>query len=282
MEIINNYNYPILNYIGSPTIIGHKSFRGIYQEIDTSRMTEQEKQELLNDIPDNSTKELYLKGSGQLIGLIQNPTQKRLEKWPIMAVNEDMFREIKDTEKFLYLMDVFNTYWFTDFSKVTPEIANRKFWDEMYFRGPDEFDGWLEDLVKKGCNMSGIIIYPEQDITRLFVINYEKEYAYEMSFVFRKNKLISFHHNYSGFLDDKIYNIQRNPQLQKIATIRNVTIQEAFFQEEMYNVLKYLYFKETYRMVPKELHKGDNIYGNGQLKYYSDAPCVIFEKPLTN
>ena len=282
MEIINNYNYPILNYIGSPTIIGHKSFRGIYKEIDTSGMDEQEKEEFLKGLPDNFMKELYLKGFGQLMGLVQNPTQKRLEKWPIMAIDEGMFRKFKDTEAYLNLVDVFNTYWYTDFRNVTPEIVNRKFWDEMYFRGPDGYDGWLEDLIKKGCRTSGIFIYPEQDITKLFVINYENGNAYEIEFVFRENKLVLFHLNYNGYLDDKVYNISRNPQLQKIASIRNVTIQEAYFQEEMYNVLKYLYFKETYRMVSKDLHKGDSIYGNGQLKYYSDAPCVIFEKPIIN
>lgn len=84
-----------------------------------------------------------------------------------------------------------------------------------------------------------------------------------------------YHHvNFLGKLSS---NIELPKVVLEIARERHNTPEETFFQEDMYNILRYLFYKEHFLLKPTTVGKGDRLdLQDGIYDIFTDTPCVVY------
>lgn len=270
MQIINGINYPILNFLGTPNLWAHRAFRDIWRTL-----TPEEAQKAMAEGA-RYAKLLHFDA------LIQNPTGKRTAAWPMMAVGEDDFNAM-GKETFLAVTELVQTIWsFTAKSGNTPvEIVTGSLWDSMYYNAPKGYDEWLDKAVKTNRVFTGILLRPYERITEMYAVM-TGEKMYEMSLVVSGRTLLWCLANGTGFVSSAL---DLSGDIEKVASSRGCTLQEAFHQEDIYNILKYTYFKEHFLLRPRRLAKGETLAeedGTPAYRLVTDIPCITYDNALAS
>lgn len=253
--IINELNYPILKYVGLPSVLEHASFSKLFRE-----PTEEEKKDNENV------------AQGRCFKVPTSPiTRQAMSKFPIFSI--DMSSSMTPAQ-FVSAFNVFNTFWSIGIyiDKSVPEIVSRKVWDDAYEFGSEDgsYNKWLKESIKKKKIFTGIMIRPQEEIAVMYYINLDKDDPIEISIGFYKSKCEHFGMNAIGYIDE---NLVFPAELKQVAAVRGVSEETAFHQEDIYNILKYIHYRENASLNSKLLHLHD--------KYRSDDICVDYyaEKP---
>lgn len=275
MHVVNELNYPALRYYNYPSLLAHLDFEHIYKKL-----------------TDSETVDYLVKHPDEPIGKISKTLPDAFA--PIIDIKHDGFQSFPffalrkndaltcDMDRVYMLWDLFLKMWPFYFCDKEFEIVKGSMWDDMFYFAPDGYDDWLRNKMEKGFESSGIIIRPHEQICEFYFILYTEKGMTEISFAFHRKELIYAHASFEGFISSAL---DLAPMLENIAEHRHITRQEAFFQEDMYNILRWLYYKESFRMKPVPVPRVKKfIDGNGytDFRMATDTPCVMFEKPVAN
>lgn len=272
MYRINNYLYPVLDYIGCPVIFEHPDFSRIFEIYKRNECSAEEWESLkelggIDDVP----------GKAAILSLRKDAA---LERMPLFSVGK------KDRQKW-GIYPIMSTYtmlsymWAMQINRQWPEIVPGYLWDQAYdYDAKGEYDRWLEEKAKNGCVASGILIRPKEEVTEMFVISYKEDFQMEMSVILGKGQILSSHVNFCGLISRLLELPQK--ELKTIANSRRCSIEEAFFQEDMYNILKYLFYKEHFMLTPTSIGRGNVLtLPDGQYNMFSDTRCDVYGVALT-
>lgn len=276
MHTVNELNYPILRYYDTPTLPKHYDFQDLYRKLSTG-----ETLDMIVKHPDSPAVSVC-KQFPDIFAPKCEINARNLRSFPIFRIPEQDIPKV-DNETIVMLWYIFSHLWTPLFYKKKPEIVKGSTWDEMYYKDSTGYDEWLENKGLNGYEESGIIIRPHEEICELYWIHYTKEqHVTEMSFCFHGKELIYAHYNFRGFVSSEL-NIPK--EFEKIARHRNVSLQEAFFQEDMYNILRWLYYKEKNRMEPKIIAPFKKFFdrsGYTDFKMETQIPCIMYEPKVLN
>ena len=275
MHTINELNYPALRYYNYVTFAKHPDFAPFFRELTTN--------ETLNEIikhPDDPVVSICKK-MPDAYTLKEEMNGRTLQSFPFFKVPADDIDTLDD-EQIQFLWYMFTRMWTLEFYNKQPEIVKGSTWDEMYYNNVPGYDEWLDDKAKNGFNSSGIIIRPHEQVCEFYKISYMHNKCIEISFCFHGSELVWGHINFDGFLSSVL---ELPKTLDIIAKQRKVTRQEAYFQEDMYNILRWLYFKEFHGMKPKAIVPFKKFFdksGYADFRMATSTPCVICEKPVAS
>ena len=272
MYRINNYLYPVLKYAGYPVIFQHPDFSRTFDIYKPSDYSEEEWERLkkfegIEDMPENTA----------ILALRKDAS---LEKMPLFSVgNKD--RQKWGIDHIMATYTMVSHLWAMQITHQRPEIVASYLWDQAYdYDDKGEFDRWLEEKVNSGYRKSGIMIRPKEEITEMFVISYQEGFQMEMSVTLGKGQILSSHVNFCGLIS-RLLDINVK-ELTIVADSRKCSIEEAFFQEDMYNILRYLFYKEHFMLTPTSIDNGDVLtLPDGHYKMFSDTKCDVYGVALT-
>ena len=273
MHSINDLNYPLLRYHGYPNMAEHTDFNGLYRKLSL-----RETMNIVIQHPDDP----IIKSCSKLpdaYAPVKDIDPTFLRSFPVFRIPETDI-PTTGTEQVEMLWYGFTHFWELMYHDKNPEIVKGSDWDEMFYKTPDGFDQWLEAKVDSGYMQSGVIIRPHEEVCSCYSIMYNADEWMEISYCFRGRELLWGHIGPYGFLSKTI---EMPEAIMTIAKEREVTPQQALFQEDMYNILLWLFFKERYRMERKVLPAGTEIRdkeGYTDFRIATDTQCVIYGKPV--
>lgn len=273
MHVINELNYPSLRYYDYPSLAKHQDFAGLFRKL-TANETIDIVMKHLDDPIIKMCKKLP-----DAFAPVNEINGYNLLSFPFFRIPKEDIRTVED-EILQGLWYVFTRMWTMYFYNKETEIIKGSTWDEMYYNAPIGYDDWLEDKMKNGFCNSGIIIRPYEQVCEFYLILYAKDMGVELSYVFHGKELVSAHLNFDGFLTSTIY---VPDELERVAKHRNISKKEAYFQEDMYNILRWLFYKEAKGMVPKTIVPFKKFFdksGYTDFRMATKTPCVIYEMPV--
>ena len=275
MILLNDIHFPVLRFIKEHDFFQHPAF---------AKHIIKPTKELQEEIKNTEQFQKIAFSYDQEVSIVSQTAATR-EKWPLFAILKNDYMELEKNQ-IAAIDHLIQTVWvFLQSNKKKPELVTRDVWDEMFQeKNADGFDEWLEKKTQQGDTMYGIMIRPEEDITEFYYIKLNPDgTAIEISFVLSMNVLLYFHCNHIGFLSKNCGYESYLPQLRTIAASRNVTVEQAFFQEDIYNVLRYIYYREKNMLQPRTLKRGDVIDGlDHKVAVYTDIPIEIYSKSITS
>ena len=277
MHVVNELNYPSLRYFNCRNLLQHRDFMHLYR-----KMTEKEAAQFAIHPEDRlGALNKEEKEPSDLYTSVIDIDQDHFQSFPFFKILEEDL-ETHDVARVHGLWHVFAMMWSMMFWDKEPEIVKGSTWNDAFFNAPDGYDEWLRNKIENGFENTGIIIFPFDQVCEFYAIYYEENYRCEISFGFHGKNLIYGHVNFDGFMSSVL---GLPSALDDIAKVRHVTRQEAFFHENIYTILRWLYYKETFRMKPEPVSQFKKfIDGNGytDFRVATDTPCVMFEKPVAN
>lgn len=273
MEIINEQNYPFLRYHGRINLMSHEDFEGLYREASEKETMNYVVNNLKDPIVDFCRK--YPDAYVSKVPI----TAENMKSFPVFRIPEEDVPSMTD-EVAMMLLDTFSHLWTMSFYDQEFEIIKGSAWYEMYDENFKGFDEWLKGKMVNGFHETGVIIRPHEKVCEFYEFLYEKDHFTELSFAFQEKELIWGHFNCRGFFSSTI-EIPRAYNF--VAQQRKVSLQEAYLKEEMYNILRWLHYKEFYRMKRREM---PNFMVFSDKEGFTDfciesmAPCVMYEKVI--
>lgn len=272
MKIINDINYPVLDFLGDTVPWDNRRFEDIW-----TRLSPEETVRAMVEIPQFMKEMSSFKNLPITHVLQQAPTAKRVMKWPLFAITPDDFESL-GRERFVELLGLFNQIWTIPVGKRDDpvELVKGSLWNDMFFKGPDGFDDWLDKKEKEFC-IKGTILRPHEGLVEKYAIFYSEETLMEASMAFCDRYCLWAHINFKGFLSKAIPLPDR---IRELAVKRNYPEKEVFFQEDMYNILLYLFYKEHFMLKPRKVDKYEIFLepeGYDSFRLATDVPCVIYD-----
>lgn len=266
MQRINNVFYPVLNFIGHQILEGCTEMKPFYEKVKRENLTDEE----LDVIKDGLeiTKEHNVD-----VNIYKLKSPELLHKLSLFAIsrNDQLAWDIKGIQ---FARQLSGILWNPMVYKETPEIVPRKLWDDAYEFGKG-FDDWLKEKYEKGYNASGIMIRPEEKVCEVYHINYSDKDSIETSVVLFGNCIKTVHCNFGGLISE---DLKIPEEINEIAAMRKESAPRAYFQEDMYNILRLLHYKEKTGIKPKLYYRGDVIrYGDEQYEMFTDTACQSYE-----
>lgn len=257
MEVINEIFYPVFEYLGYPDLEEHPNLKGFYDKLSKDVMPA----DMRNVMKDITKPFVY-----------SLRDDKGFDDLPIFTIRKEDISSWGD--RGIFMVDQLTPLsWTAMFYNKTPEIISKKLWDDAFsFKG--DFNEWVKEKAKS-FHTSGIIIRPEEKVCELYAIFYKDgDYNY-MSISLYGKHINHYHINCDGCISTAL---QMSEEIKLIALNRNVSYKAAFFQEDMYNLHKLLYFKEASGIRPKLVTKGNTInYGGEAYAIQTEKPCIAYE-----
>ena len=241
MHVVNELNYPFFRYHGLNSLVSHRDFNGLYE-----KMSDREVVDLVIETPDDPIVKMC-KHLPEAYGSLVPITAASLRQFPIFRIPEVDVSSVSDSDVHL-LWSFFYRMWTLFFFDKPFEIVKGSVWDEMYDAKEDGYDEWLQEKAEKGFLQFGAMLRPHEGICEYYVISYNGGVFSESSFCFSGKELLWGHFNFKGFLSK---GLSFTDDLDMVAKFRNISREEAFFQEDMYNILRWLHYKEFHGMKPK-------------------------------
>lgn len=267
MTRINDVLYPALKFHGYRCLQDAPEYARFFKPVTEEQLMKSGNKEMLERI--NSEKE---KGLNPAIHVLKNqPNEARL---PIFAIAQKDRKQWGD-EATQTIIETVNYFWTLAYSRSQIEIVPGYLWDDSYNVGlSEEYDAWLENKVREGYNSSGILIRPKEEICVMYYILYQKDAQIEASLGMHKNRILYHHVNFLGKLTS---DIELPGVVSEIARQRHNTPDETFFQEDMYNILRYLFYKEHFLLKPTTVGRGDRLdLQDGIYDIFTDTPCAVY------
>ena len=267
MEIINNITYPILNFFGYPILWEHPMFASIFEKVE-------------GEIPENKFPDIVdgFRNIGSKYGVDfgfwktrEKLTAKRREAWPMMALLEDDFHELGD-ENVMLTDSLVAHYWSLFLYDIIPEVVPPEVWDDAFDKDDDsEYDEWLR---KGGFEARGILLRPYEGIACPYLICKAENTDIVVSMCLLGRHLMMFHTGAAGFLSN---NIEVPDGIFDIARDRSVKPVVAYFQEDVYNLLRYYHYVHVAgKGTTKILHRGDaESFRGTTYKSMTDTPLLF-------
>lgn len=275
MILLNDIHFPVLRFLGEFDFFQHPAF--------AKHVTKPSK-DLQEEIKNTEQFRRIAFSYDQEVSIVSQSAGTR-EKWPLFAILKSDYK-VLEKDQIAAIDHLLQTVWvFLQSNKKKPELVTRDVWDDMYYKeNADGFDKWLEKKAQQAETMYGIMIRPEENITEFYYIQfYPDGTGMEISFGLTMNVLLYFHCNHIGFLSKDSGYESYLPQLRTIAASRKITVEQAFFQEDIYNVLRYIFYREKNMLQPRTLKRGDVIDGlDHKIAVYTDVPIEIYSKNITS
>ena len=283
MKIVNCITYPILNYLDQPAPWLHRSFSKIFDFADKNEILSQipYHPEMLNEIG-------YFDKFPKALRLADKPTAKRVSGWPLFAFDPEDFRTMGES-RFLGFLKVITLVWQTVIfqEEATAEVLTSKTLNDAMDFDPEGFEEWFDRKRAEGYSVSGLLLIPESGIAEIFRFDYapgtDDENSTETTIALAGATTAWIQTNYRGFASRNL-NIGSDPLCQELATKRGWTLEETFFENDTFAILKYVFYKEKLGLKPKAVGKGETIRAGERtdswFRVITDAPCVIYEKPI--
>lgn len=270
MRIINNIHYPVLDFIGDTVPWDNPLFRDIW-----TRLSPEETVRAMAEVPGFMKETSSFKNLPVTHALQQTPTAKRIAKWPLFSIPAEDF-EALGRDGFIGLIDLVSKIWSAPAQgpSDTVEIVKGSLWDTIFYKSPEGFDEWL-DTKEKNFSVKGTMLRPHEGIVEKFVILYTENALLEASMCFDGKECIWAHINFNGFLSSTI---NLPDSIGEIAGRRKCSEKQAFFQEDMYNILLYLFYKEHFMLKPRKVAKYEILTeseGYDSFRIVTDVPCIV-------
>lgn len=277
MVIINSITYPITDYIPLHSPWDHKSFNGIMHKLSV-----QDTYEAFQKNPELLSEAQFLDKMPECYKYTVKPTAKRLAAWPLFSVREKDY-EVIGTENILHFFKMLTLFWHflpkDDDGNKYCEIVPGSLWDEAFYHGPEGFDEWL-DSIKTSYRDCGFLIRPDEGIAEFYYISIKEGKEMSLSYIIAGKQILTMNMNCNGYISSDI-NFGKNDMngLMAIANARGCTFNNAFFQEDIYNILKYNYYKEYHGVKARKVARGETIRqgkGFSDIRVFSNTPCIIY------
>ena len=271
MSRINNVIYPVLSVTGYQNIPDSPLMKPYYKNASPETL-DPETRDFIMSQPE--AKEMVASGIKPIVSILKDA--KMEGRLPFLAIDR-RDREHWGNEKTHMIIQSMNTFWQFWYYDKPVEIVPGYMWDDAFYNAPEGFDEWLESKAKNGFECSGILVRPKEELTEMFHISYDgnDEKAWlETSTCLHRNKVVWHHMNFTGCLSGEM---AVTKGIRDLARVRHCSPTEAMFQEDMYNILKYLYYKEYYMLKPTSLVRGDRLeLQDGIYEMYTDTPCIMY------
>lgn len=269
-HFISNFAYPALQLFQTPDkgLWNMPMFKNIFEE------------KKVKDLSPEELARLSIENPGPEMDVVitkERLTPKRLSEWPLFAVDQKDF-EALSTDQWNSIHSILSLLWAMNWHDCTPEVVLPELYDNAFYHKPDGYDQWLEKLVAEKRHLRGVWVRVQDEVVVMYDINYSQEQPMESSCTLWRNKLVSFHVNFNGYINSTVARNARTPEMERVMWQRGVDLQTAVFQEDMYNILVTEYYKQYYMLKPVPLKKGDT---EGPYIITTDVPlvaCVGFSK----
>ena len=283
MKIVNCITYPILNYLDQPVPWLHRSFSRIFDFADKKEILSQipYRPELLDEIGN-------FNGFPEALRLADKPTAKRVSGWPLFAFDPEDFRTMGES-RFLALLKIITLVWQTVIfqEEATAEVVTASTLNDAMDFDPEGFDEWFDRKRAESYSVSGLLLIPETGMAEIFRFDYapgtDDENSTETTVALAGTTTAWIQTNYQGFASHNL-NIGSDPLYRELAAERGWTLEETFFENDTFAILKYVYYKEKLGLRPRAIGKGETIRAGERtdswFRVITDAPCVIYEKPI--
>ena len=267
MQIINNITYPILNFFGYPVLWEHPLFGPIMEKTSV--------EEAVQHIPGVGKQFLDVNNKygkkTQAWRTKEKITPERRKEWPLLSLSQKDFRELgRDT-----VMGIDNgivSLWGLYFHKKVPEVVTPDVWDKICNNDDEEsYRVWLN---KDEITIGGVLLFPFGKWTTVFYYSSDNEKPVAIVMNFMMSQLVAFYANGAGFFSSDL-----NPSeiLFVLSKERGITLSEAYFQQSIYNVLRYYHYVYVLgKGNTKILHRGDAETFHGMTyKSTTDTPLLF-------
>lgn len=268
MITINNYTYPILNFFGLNTLWEHPMFSSIMQKVPTESVKEEftDTMRTIQDIYSKRKIELDTWKS------LEEITAKRRDAWPILAYDPEDFQRLGP--EMMMNTDAFISYlWSTRYHDAIPEVVPAEVWDDAFNYKDDRFYDWLSQGT---IHIKGIMIRPSEKATSMYFMHQDKEKKNDIatSMCLMDRYLMMFQANESGFISTNL-NVPHG--FKDLAAKRGISVEQAYFQEDIYNILKYHHYVHVAgKGKSKLMRRGDTETFNGTTyRSYTDTPLMF-------
>ncbi len=253
MEIINNITYPVLHFFGYPILWEHPLFAAYIRKVP------------IQDAPPGN-RGFFDSAGGRWLPK-GGATAENIGKWPLLSFSQEDFCDLGPSNVML-TNHTAAAYWSMLFHNAIPEVVPPEIWEEASSRYEDDvFDEWL---ASNGFEAKGVLIQPGEQMAVLFYVC--RNIAISMCLYGRQ--LILFNSSWTGFVSR---DVAVPGDLGAIAREQGISMEEAFFQEHIYNLLQYYHYIHVLDMGKKTLlRRGDGKTFRGtQYKSLTDTPLFF-------
>ena len=267
MITINNYSYPILNFFGLQALWEHPMFSTIMEKVpaETAKGEMPESMKALQD--------MYAEQGHSPVTWrsFEELTAKRRDAWPILALYPEDFNAL-GAERVMGIDSMISLLWHTYYHDAIPEVVPPEVWDEsFYYKADKKFHDWF---FGNEIHVKGIMIRPYEKTACLYFVHRDENMDMASSMYLMDRYLLLFHAGGAGFMSSRFV---VPSGFKKLAAIRGTSLEETFFEEDIYNVLKYHHYVHVLGKGKTTLmHRGDSMSFRGSTyRSYTDTPLMF-------
>lgn len=271
MITINNLTYPILNIFGVRVPWDHPMFASILRKVPQEGRSEAMRQ--MSSLMREAGEKFPGLAGGEMYASVAPVTARSRAKWPLFSYNAGDFASVGYEEVNKH-DSVLSMFWSIFLHDRIPEVVPRDIWDEAFDDNDEGFYEWATDDYR----FDGVMIRPGEGIASLYVLNKDGENDVSFTATLHGTRLVMLGiGGAAGFVSKLII---RPEGLNEIARMRGCTVDQAYMQEDVYNILKYHYYtKVAGRTATTILHRGDTAeYAGSTYKSYTDTPLAFISK----